>query len=96
MAIPSRTLKVATDFLALVTTGFCPAIAARSGAGTINLLTVCNSLTHTHIENNFLNSWDLHRVLVAKLLTQDVRKPWLRKATSSVACSRPAEALALQ
>ena len=41
MAMPSRTLNAAIDFLALVTTGFCPQISPRSRTSGSSILVFC-------------------------------------------------------
>ena len=38
IGMPSRSLKVAIDFRALVITGFCPAMSARSAAAALTFL----------------------------------------------------------
>jgi len=50
----SRTLKVAIDFLALVITGFWPAIRARSAAATVAFLVSAVVSAHAHIQHDLV------------------------------------------
>src|SRR5579875_3281679 len=56
MDMPSRSLKAAMDFLALVTTGFWPEMAA--------------CFTQSDIDRDFLEFRNRHRVAVAELFLQ--------------------------
>ena len=70
IGMPSRSLKVAIDLRALVITGFCPAISARSAAAAVDLLGVGDRLADAHVQHDLVEPRHLHRVLVAELLHQ--------------------------
>ena len=67
---PSRSLKVAIDFLALVTTGFWPVIARSSSTAESMILGFVDRLAEAHVDDDLLQARHLHRVRVAELLHQ--------------------------
>ena len=54
-AISSRTLKPAIDFLAMVMTGFWPAIACISSNALIHDLSVVDRVADAHVQDDLLD-----------------------------------------
>ena len=61
IAMPSRSLKPAIDFLALVTSGFWPLMIAKLLDGLVERLCVLLGLAHAHVERDLREPRDLHR-----------------------------------
>ena len=68
IGMPSRSLNCAIDFLALVITGFWPAICCISAAAGLDLLLVLGRLADAHVDDDLVEPRHLEPVLVAELL----------------------------
>ena len=62
MALPSRSLKPAIDFLALVTTAFWPVMISRSRDGAVEQRLLLERLADAHVEDDLVEPRDLHDV----------------------------------
>ncbi len=62
----SRSLKLAIDFLARVTTGFWPAIGLQVGGGEVEHLRVLLALAHAHVDDDLLEPRHLERVACSR------------------------------
>ena len=70
MALPSRSLKPAIDFLALVTSGFWPVITREVGDRALEQRRLLRRPAHAHVDDDLLEARDLHDVAEAELLLQ--------------------------
>ena len=68
--MPSRSLKAAMDFLALVTTGFCPAICAQLVHRAVHQLGILRGFAQADIDRDLLDLRHGHDVLVPELLVR--------------------------
>ena len=68
IATPSRTLKLATDFLALQGTGFWPVIFARSAIALSSTLLVRERFADAHVQRDLRDPRHGHRVRDLELL----------------------------
>ena len=68
IATPSRTLKLATDFLALHGTGFWPADLREVGHRALEHLLVRERLADAHVQRDLRDPRHRHRVRDAELL----------------------------
>ena len=68
MGMPSRTLKAAMDFFALVVTGFWPVMAAEVGYERIHDLDVLGGFAETHVDDYLLELRNRHDVLDVEFL----------------------------
>ena len=68
--MPSRSLKAAIDFLALVTTGFWPAIALSSFTAPSISLRILRRFAQTDVDRDLLDLRHGHDVLIAELFGQ--------------------------
>ena len=70
MDCPSRSLKLAIDFLALVMTGFWPVIGRQLVDGGVEDLGVRDRLAHAHVQDDLLDLGNGHRVLDPELVLE--------------------------
>ena len=70
MALPSRSLKPAIDFLALVTSGFWPVIGLEVGDGALEQRRLPDGRADAHVDHDLLEPRDLHDVAEAELLLE--------------------------
>ena len=66
MALPSRSLKPAIDFLALVTSGFWPVIVVRSRDRALEQRRLLGGRADAHVDDDLLEAGDLHDVAEAR------------------------------
>ena len=67
MALPSRSLKPAIDFLALVMSGFWPVISVRSRDGALEQRRLRDGRADAHVDHDLLEPRHLHDVAEAEL-----------------------------
>ena len=70
MALPSRSLKPAIDFLALVTIGFWPVIDREVATAPSSSDGCCDGRADAHVDDDLLEPRDLHDVAEAELLLE--------------------------
>ena len=70
IALPSRSLKPAIDFFALVTSGFWPVIDGEVGHGAVEQRLLLGRLADAAVEHDLLEPRHLHDVAEAELLLQ--------------------------
>ena len=67
IALPSRSLKPAIDFLARVISGFCPVMIVEVGDRTVEQRLLLRRTTDTAVEDDLLEARDLHHVAEPEL-----------------------------
>ena len=92
IGMPSRSLNWAIDFLALVITGFWPAICCISVGRGLDLLLVLGRFADAHVDDDLVEPRDLELVLVTELLDHRRRRCARHSRRGGAGCSPSAHA----
>ena len=70
IALPSRSLKLAIDFFALVTSGFCPVMIVRSVTAPSSSDALLRGAADAHVQHDLLEPRHLHDVAEPELVLE--------------------------